>query len=126
MPVSFKRIGANMRKVREAAGLRQEDVAAMLNISLTHYSNLERGMRHVKIDLIAQFCTALNIPVESILRNALGNVSICSSTSQNEPNDDEILVSKFSQIIRDCEPTTKQYMIDLCEKFAEVEKFAKR
>lgn len=126
MLVSFKRIGQNMRKIREIAGLRQEEVADLLGMSLTHYSNLERAKRKVKLETIARFCKVMNVSVESILHSALEDIDIRNMENTGKQDEDEFLIYRFSQIIIGCEPVTKQYMIELCERFAEVEKLEKR
>ena len=81
--VSFRQMGKRYRNghivrdsarewlitAREAAGLKQEDVASLLGMSASYYSFIENGMRQKKMDLTlaVKLSGILGIPIERIV-----------------------------------------------------------
>lgn len=55
------RIGNDMRKAREHAGLKQGVVSKRLDISQAYLSDLERGRRAWSSDLISRFINAITM-----------------------------------------------------------------
>ena len=76
MAISLICIGRNMRRERKRAGLTQNELAQKLDISETHYSNLERAKRGLNIEFLIEFCAALDIPLERLLIGAVTGVRI--------------------------------------------------
>lgn len=68
-----KRIGANLRRLREEAGLTQEYVATKLqvlgcDITRSAVAKIEVGQRHLYPDELIFFKTILNTTYEEILK----------------------------------------------------------
>ena len=60
-------IGANIQRVREHAGLSQEQLAEMMDISPKHLSAIERGVYGTSIESLQKICTLLNESADFIL-----------------------------------------------------------
>lgn len=64
--VEFKQVvGEQVRKIRKARGLTQEQLAEKSDLSLSYISDVERGMRNISLELLGKIIAALKItPVQ--------------------------------------------------------------
>lgn len=62
-----KVIGNKIRSLRTLKELSQENVAAMLGISITAYSKIERGETDVQLSRLSQIAKAFDVSIEEIL-----------------------------------------------------------
>ncbi|MDO0821295.1 helix-turn-helix domain-containing protein [Desulfosporosinus nitroreducens] len=53
--------GIRVRKLRQALGISQEELAFSSNLHRTYISDIERGMRNVSLDNIYKIAVALDI-----------------------------------------------------------------
>ena len=56
-----EQFGANLARLRKAAGLSQEETSARASVHRTEISQLERGLRVPRIDTVAKLAGALQI-----------------------------------------------------------------
>ena len=56
-----KQFGANVARCRKRVGLSQEEVAWRASLHPTEISQLERGLRHARIDTVAKLAGALEV-----------------------------------------------------------------
>ena len=54
--LQLEEIGLRIRKRREEMKLTQEQAAELLDISLTHYKNIEHGRGNMSVDLLMVLC----------------------------------------------------------------------
>ncbi|WP_380787115.1 helix-turn-helix domain-containing protein [Sphingomonas sp. R86521] len=62
-----KRLGTNVRRLREAAGYSQEAFGDAANIHRTYVSDVERGRRNPTIEIVEKFAVALKVRTGSLL-----------------------------------------------------------
>jgi transcriptional regulator with XRE-family HTH domain len=62
-----KRFGDNLRKVRKAKDLSQEDLAAKAGLHRTYVSSVERGERNVTLETIDRLARALGVPMTRLM-----------------------------------------------------------
>lgn len=62
-----KKLGANVRKHREALGLSQEELADRCGLHRTYVGSVERGERNVSLENIVLLARALNEPPAALL-----------------------------------------------------------
>lgn len=62
-----KRLGANLKRLRNAAGLSQEDFAEDAGIHRTYISDLERGARNPTIRVVDRLAKALGCRLGDLL-----------------------------------------------------------
>ena len=63
-----KRLGANLRRLREAKGLSQEAFAFEAGIHRTYISDIERGARNPTIAVVENIAMALGVTASELLR----------------------------------------------------------
>lgn len=68
---SAVKIGQRMCELRRKKGYTQQQMSEHLNISLQHYSNIERGRRRCSIDLFIEVCRILEVHGNELLRDYL-------------------------------------------------------
>lgn len=65
-----KAIGERIRQIRLAKGLSQENMAAELDLSVSAYSNIERGVTDVSISRLAKISAVLKIDVTELVEHS--------------------------------------------------------
>jgi len=78
-----KSIGRNIRKCREAQGLKRETLAEMVDLSVSYVSAVERGEKLPKLDTFIRFANVLQVSADTLLAGVLsvGNNIIASELS---------------------------------------------
>ena len=62
-----KKLGARLRKLREAQGWSQEELADRAGLHRTYISSVERGVRNPTITVLAKISDALNMSLAEFL-----------------------------------------------------------
>ncbi|MDP9412791.1 MAG: helix-turn-helix domain-containing protein [Pseudomonadota bacterium] len=62
-----KRLGSNVRRLREAKGWSQEVFADEAGIHRTYVSDIERGARNPTISVVEKLARPLGVPAGSLL-----------------------------------------------------------
>lgn len=75
--MNSKVIGMNIKKYRKAAGLTQEKLSELLNISLVHMSHIECGHVSMSLDILLKLCNLLKVTPNQILYGTYSEA--CSS-----------------------------------------------
>lgn len=63
--MDMKAVGLRIKKAREAKKLTQEDLAALVELSPTRISVIERGLKTVKLDKFVAIANALDVSADS-------------------------------------------------------------
>lgn len=87
-------IGARIKTARERAGLTQEDLAAELEMSPTHISVLERGVKAPKLETLVKIANTLHVSTDVLLQDVVlyaadGIASELSSAISRLPKRDQ-------------------------------------
>ena len=87
-------IGARIKTARERAGLTQEDLAADLEMSPTHISVLERGIKAPKLETLVKIANTLHVSTDVLLQDVVlyaadGIASELSSAISRLPKRDQ-------------------------------------
>jgi len=69
--VDLRAIGARIKAARERAGMTQEDLAAELEMSPTHISVLERGLKAPKLETLVNIANALHVSSDMLLQDVV-------------------------------------------------------
>jgi len=59
--MDLKAVGQRIKAAREAKNLTQEELAALVNLSTTHVSVIERGLKVTKLDTFVAIANALDV-----------------------------------------------------------------
>lgn len=65
-----QRIGAALRRRREAQEISQEDFAERVGMHRTYYSAIERGRKNMRLETLERICTALRSRMWEVLKDA--------------------------------------------------------
>jgi transcriptional regulator with XRE-family HTH domain len=61
-------LGVNVRRLRQAQNMTQDDLCAKAGMGQSYLSQLESGLRSVSIDAIDKLAKALGVPPDQLLR----------------------------------------------------------
>lgn len=64
-------IGARIKAAREKAGMTQEDLAAALEMSPTHISVIERGVKSPKLETLVNIANVLKVSSDMLLQDVV-------------------------------------------------------
>lgn len=64
-------LGSKIKEARERAHLTQEELAEMVDISPTHMSVIERGVKTPKLDTFVRIVNALNLSSDALLQDGV-------------------------------------------------------
>ena len=122
--VSYVVIGQNIKAARLFKGMRQADIAAMLNISPTHYSNLERGIRNISLDMLFHLCTVLETTLEDLLDGAYESIRISRTDAGRSATEtiSEEWINAMRNIQHGCSKYAQQSMLDICRILANLDR----
>jgi len=73
--MNLKAIGARIKTAREAKHLTQEQLAEMLDLSSTHISVIERGVKEPKLDTFVRIANALDVSADSLLLDVVDHAA---------------------------------------------------
>jgi transcriptional regulator with XRE-family HTH domain len=65
-----ERIGAALRRRREAQEISQEDFAELVGMHRTYYSAIERGLKNIRLETLERICTALRSRMWEVIKEA--------------------------------------------------------
>ena len=65
--MDLKAVGQRIKDEREAKNLTQEELAALVNLSSTHVSVIERGLKVTKLDTFVAIANALDVSADELL-----------------------------------------------------------
>ena len=68
-------IGSRIKAAREQAQLTQEELAEIIDISPTHMSVIERGVKTPKLDTFVKIVNALNISSDALLQDVIAPIN---------------------------------------------------
>jgi transcriptional regulator with XRE-family HTH domain len=91
-------IGEKIRKIREMKGLKQENIANALGMSVSAYGNLERGDTQLTFEKLEQIAGVLEVPLQDIvsmpdeltINNFTSNLGVQFSTNYGNVTAPEI------------------------------------
>jgi transcriptional regulator with XRE-family HTH domain len=75
--VLFRRVlGDVLRDARLTRGLTLREVSAEARVSLGYISEIERGQKEASSELLASLCSALDVPLSSVLSDVSRAVAV--------------------------------------------------
>lgn len=78
--MDYYEIGQNIRKLRKAHGLSQEELAEIIDISTTHMSHIETGNTKLSLPVLVSLAGALSTSTDELLgRDTAKNPAVAIS-----------------------------------------------
>ena len=69
-------LGDELRRQRLRQGRTLREVSAAARVSLGYLSEVERGQKEASSELLAAICTALDVPMSTVLREVSGELAL--------------------------------------------------
>jgi transcriptional regulator with XRE-family HTH domain len=66
-------MAGNLRRIRKAKGLSQEELAFECGVHRTYVSGVERAIRNPTITIVAKIADALDVPASALLEAPAGD-----------------------------------------------------
>ena len=92
-------IGINIKKYRKSAGLTQERLAELLDISTVHMSHLECGHVSMSMDLLLKLCAILNVTPNHILHGTYKQPASSGTILDDMPENTKLLAYKILELL---------------------------
>jgi transcriptional regulator with XRE-family HTH domain len=74
-------IGEELRRRRQDQGRTLRDVSASARVSLGYLSEIERGQKEASSELLAAICSALDVPLSSLLSSVSDEVAALEASA---------------------------------------------
>ncbi len=100
--VNLREIGQRIAARRRQCGYTQEQMAGMMDVSIQMVSNLERGMKSIRIENLVKLCQILDVSTDYILtgkqtyQDSYGLAERIAGLSTENRKTIELLVTYFS------------------------------
>lgn len=79
-----KAVGQRIKAARERRGLTQEELAALVNISPTHVSVIERGAKTVRMDTFVAIANVLEVSADSLLIDVVDHAAASAASELSD------------------------------------------
>lgn len=76
--MDYSQIGLRVRSFRRKKGLSQEELAEMVNISVTHMSHIETGNTKLSLPVFVALAEALEVSTDALLHDQVTNQAAVS------------------------------------------------
>ena len=108
--MEYKSIGKNIRKRRDELEIKQEQLAEMVNISVSYMGAIERGEKLPKLKVFISIANALEISSDTLLSGVLdvGNQIIASELSKELSDLSKSDQARIFNVLRTMIADTKQ------------------
>lgn len=105
--MDYYKIGQQIRKIRKAHGLSQEELAERVNISTTHMSHIETGNTKLSLPVLVDIATVLEVRTDDLLNS---NAPTTSTALDEIASILEHCTAQQSKVIADVVKATKLSM----------------
>ena len=98
MEINYIKLGDRIRYYRTAAGLSQEKLAEIIDVSFQHMSNIETGKKGLSLETIMNIAHALDVSADQLLADSLpqNKNDLNSLLLDCSPEEVSILVENFT------------------------------
>lgn len=109
--MDLKAIGSRIKAAREKAGMTQEALSEVLELSPMHMSVIERGVKPTKLDTFVRIANALGVSADELLQDVVDHSTESRSGELYDmiiglpENDQKKLLSMIKAYIDACEHT---------------------
>ena len=73
--MNYKRLGNRIKMAREKRRLTQETLSEIIDISPTHMSVIERGVKGMRLSTFLKIANALNVSTDELLQDQIDHVT---------------------------------------------------
>ena len=106
MDLDYQEIGRNIRRFRQAKGLKQKELAELIQVSDQHVSHIENAHTQVSLPTLVLIANAIGVSVDELL---------CDSVEKSKHVFDDAL----SRIAKDCDDWETRIIADVAAALKE-------
>lgn len=103
-------IGNHVRSARKAKKLSQSACAALMNISVSYFGRIERGVVRLNLERLIEISNLLDVPITTLLDHCSQNVD-----TEAAPPSEDARIEQLLEMFRVAGPETADLMFALCE-----------
>lgn len=107
--INDRLIGSRIRSARLKAGLTQDQVANLLDMTEAYCSRVECGKSRINLSRLYDFCSVLNVHEMDILAGC------CTEYSNDHLKEDDIYKAQLLSLIEQASPATLEMLVPICE-----------
>lgn len=97
--MELKAVGQRIKSAREAKNLTQEELAALVNLSPTHVSVIERGLKVTKLDTFVTIANALDVSADTLLIDVVAH-SVTGVTNELTEKIEKLPIKEQKKMIK--------------------------
>ena len=97
--MDLKAVGQRIKSAREAKNLTQEELAALVNLSPTHVSVIERGLKVIKLDTFVTIANALDVSADTLLIDVVAH-SVTGVTNELTEKIEKLPIKEQKKMIK--------------------------
>jgi len=75
--MDLRDFGKRIKAAREEKGLTQEKLAELLDLSPTHVSVIERGVKAPRLDTLIRIANTLEVSADELLQDVVDHSQVC-------------------------------------------------
>lgn len=99
-----KAVGQRIRAAREKKNLTQEELAALIEISPTHMSVIERGAKIPRLDTFVAIANVLEVSADSLLIDVVEHAAVnvaseLSASIESLPHNEQMYILKVINVL---------------------------
>ena len=99
-----KAVGQRIKAAREKKNLTQEDLAALVEISPTHMSVIERGAKIPRLDTFVAIANVLEVSADSLLIDVVEHAAVnvaseLSASIESLPHNEQMYILKVINVL---------------------------
>ena len=99
-----KAVGQRIRAAREKKNLTQEELAALIEISPTHVSVIERGAKIPRLDTFVAIANVLEVSADSLLIDVVEHAAVnvaseLSASIESLPHNEQMYILKVINVL---------------------------
>lgn len=102
MELDYQGIGKRVRQYRKEAGLSQEKLAEMIDISITHMSHIETANTKLSLPVLAALSKALEVSADELI------FGVSYAANENA-------IGRFSYAVRECDEKEAENLVKVME-----------
>lgn len=99
--IDYRLVGAKIKAKRKQFGYSQESLAELCNISPSYLGHIERGSRHLSMDIAVKLAHYLNVSLDYLLLDYTDNPpAILTNIETSLRNQDKNKVESFLRTVK--------------------------
>lgn len=99
----MKKVGFNIKKLRDAQGYSQKQLADEINYTPSYLSRIENGACTCSLDVLYTIAEALNVSIHSLLPD--------SRTSTSDEDEQDVILVELTHTLRNAPLKYQQYIL---------------